>query len=220
MKGVSKKDGDVNVRRSVHAVRWKQSSLLPFLESTFTWTSCYLQLNCSDTVSMGVLHRLASLHTPASVSLHWRGAQVRVHGYLTSVLWYSAVHLQNPFYCKTTQPFWMLTCCAHASAKFKMIFYLQVSTGILVCRVTLQPWCSFAMVSVYAFVLSTLKFLSRETSGIFVNQIMFVSKLCLPVLKPVCFVTGVVCFSCRALGSIEPSKHPTPQETCFVRGQE
>lgn len=198
-----------------------KSSLLPFLESAFTWTSCYWQLNCSHTISMDVLHRLASLHTPASGSLHWSRAQVRAHGYLTSVLWYSAVHYKS---LSTAKPpghseCWPIS-CAHASAKFKIIFYLQVLlTGILVCRVTPQPSCSFAVVSVHVFVLTTLKFLSGETSGVFVNQIMFVLQLCLPVLKPVCSVTGVVCFSCQALGSTEPSKHLTSQEKCSIRWQ-
>lgn len=42
---------------------------------------------------------------------------------------------------------------------------------------------------------TALKFLSKETSGIFVTQITSVPKLHLPVFTTICSVTGVVCYS-------------------------
>lgn len=72
-----------------------------------------------------------------------------------------------------------------------------------------NPQISFALVSVYVFVvtalkfLTTLKFLSKETSGIFIIQIVLNTGRYSSGTKVFCSVIGVVCYSWWVLGNTE-----------------
>lgn len=82
--------------------------------------------------------------------------------------------------------------CANTSAKFKiyLLFACVVFGDSSVQRNTVTPRYAFALVSVGVFVVTTGKFLSKETSGIFVIQIALIPKLYLPVFTTICSVLG------------------------------
>lgn len=63
----------------------------------------------------------------------------------------------------------------------------------------------FALDSVDVFVVTTQTFLRKETSGTFVTQMAFVPELYLPAFRTVCSGAGVVRYSWRVLGSVEPA---------------
>lgn len=138
MKFFLEKSGGLNVRRSVCTATWKQNSLLPFLESVFTWPSCYCKLNCFHMISMDALHRLASPHHPQCLGrwqLEVSPGRSSVTIAVSPAIQCSAVH-HNKVSTEKHPAIWTvmnLSSVLTPVPKLKILFYLLVlSTGILV----------------------------------------------------------------------------------------